>query len=116
MERNWPTPFKSSSSIDLNFLRRNFLLSVKHSETVQSNFKLGHVNNLIHFNRISSFDPPVARAFAWRVLELKGQGVGEEEAMAVADVCLTIVSYLFWLSFYPQRLTTFVGDLCGKNM
>lgn len=36
--------------------------------------------------RISSFDPPPARIFGWRVLELKEQGVGEEEAMAVADV------------------------------
>lgn len=35
---------------------------------------------------ISSFDPPPARIFGWRVLELKEQGVGEEEAMAVADM------------------------------
>ena len=39
-----------------------------------------------NFNRISGFDPPPARVFAWRVLELKDQGVDEEEAMAVADV------------------------------
>ncbi|CAL9779562.1 unnamed protein product, partial [Musa acuminata subsp. burmannicoides] len=36
--------------------------------------------------KISGFDPPPARVFAWRVLELKEQGVGEEEAMAVADM------------------------------
>ncbi|WOL14905.1 hypothetical protein Cni_G23686 [Canna indica] len=36
--------------------------------------------------KISSFDPPPARIFAWRVLELKEQGVSEEEAMAVADM------------------------------
>ncbi|RWW81080.1 hypothetical protein BHE74_00010553 [Ensete ventricosum] len=35
---------------------------------------------------ISGFDPPPARVFAWRVLQLKGQGVSEEEAMAVADM------------------------------
>ncbi|RWW01936.1 hypothetical protein GW17_00034998 [Ensete ventricosum] len=39
-----------------------------------------------NFNRISGFDPPPARVFAWRVLELKEQGVGEDEAMAVADM------------------------------
>lgn len=32
------------------------------------------------------FDPPPARLFGWRVLELKEQGVSEEEAMAVADM------------------------------
>ncbi|KAL0417335.1 UNVERIFIED_CONTAM: hypothetical protein Slati_3565400 [Sesamum latifolium] len=36
--------------------------------------------------KISGFDPPAARVFAWRVLELKEQGVSEEEAMAVADM------------------------------
>ncbi|KAK9113483.1 hypothetical protein Syun_020280 [Stephania yunnanensis] len=36
--------------------------------------------------RISGFDPPPARVFAWRVLEMKDQGVSEEEAMAVADM------------------------------
>uniref|UniRef100_A0A6N2NDY1 Small ribosomal subunit protein mS23 n=1 Tax=Salix viminalis TaxID=40686 RepID=A0A6N2NDY1_SALVM len=35
---------------------------------------------------ISSFEPPPARVFGWRVLELKEQGVGEEQAMAVADM------------------------------
>ncbi|CAD6262135.1 unnamed protein product [Miscanthus lutarioriparius] len=34
---------------------------------------------------ISGFDPPPARVFAWRVLELKEQGVREDDAMAVAD-------------------------------
>ncbi|KAJ6772380.1 hypothetical protein OIU74_018573 [Salix koriyanagi] len=32
------------------------------------------------------FEPPPARVFGWRVLELKEQGVGEEQAMAVADM------------------------------
>ncbi|MCL7048135.1 hypothetical protein MKW94_023247 [Papaver nudicaule] len=36
--------------------------------------------------RFSGFDPPPARIFGWRVLELKEQGVSEEEAMAVADM------------------------------
>ncbi|EPS69706.1 hypothetical protein M569_05059, partial [Genlisea aurea] len=36
--------------------------------------------------KVSGFDPPVARVFAWRVLELKEQGVAEEYAMAVADM------------------------------
>ncbi|KAF3794645.1 hypothetical protein EJ110_NYTH06892 [Nymphaea thermarum] len=36
--------------------------------------------------RFNGFDPPPARVFGWRVLELKEQGVGEEEAMAVADM------------------------------
>ncbi|XAR65219.1 hypothetical protein NMG60_11009262 [Bertholletia excelsa] len=36
--------------------------------------------------RIRGFDPPPARVFGQRVLELKEQGVGEEEAMAVADM------------------------------
>lgn len=36
--------------------------------------------------RISGFDPPPARLFAWRVLELKGEGISEEDAMAVADM------------------------------
>jgi hypothetical protein len=38
--------------------------------------------------RISGFDPPPARVFAWRVLELKEQGVDEDVAMAVADVII----------------------------
>jgi small subunit ribosomal protein S23 len=38
--------------------------------------------------RISGFDPPPARVFAWRVLELKEQGVSEDYAMAVADVII----------------------------
>lgn len=36
--------------------------------------------------KISGFDPPPARLFGWRVLELKEQGVSEEEATAVADM------------------------------
>ncbi|KAH0451233.1 hypothetical protein IEQ34_018532 [Dendrobium chrysotoxum] len=36
--------------------------------------------------RFNGFSPPPARVFAWRVLELKEQGVTEEEAMAVADM------------------------------
>ncbi|KAK1260490.1 hypothetical protein QJS04_geneDACA023388 [Acorus gramineus] len=35
---------------------------------------------------LRSFNPPPARVFAWRVLELKDQGVSEEEAMAIADM------------------------------
>jgi hypothetical protein len=38
--------------------------------------------------RISGFDPPPARVFAWRVLELKEQAVSEDYAMAVADVII----------------------------
>ncbi|XVE68876.1 hypothetical protein DITRI_Ditri09bG0104700 [Diplodiscus trichospermus] len=36
--------------------------------------------------KISAFDPPPARLFGLRVLELKEQGVSEEEAMAMADM------------------------------
>lgn len=36
--------------------------------------------------KINNFNPVPARIFAWRVLELKEQGVREEEAMAVADM------------------------------
>ncbi|XP_010258285.1 PREDICTED: uncharacterized protein LOC104598083 [Nelumbo nucifera] len=36
--------------------------------------------------RICGFEPPPARVFGWRVLELKEQGATEEEAMAVADM------------------------------
>ncbi|XWS56431.1 hypothetical protein CRYUN_Cryun09bG0084900 [Craigia yunnanensis] len=36
--------------------------------------------------KISGFHPPPARLFGLRVLELKEQGVSEEEAMAVADM------------------------------
>lgn len=36
--------------------------------------------------KICDFDPPPARIFGWRVLELMEQGVSEEEAMAVADM------------------------------
>ncbi|KAJ7943431.1 RNA-binding protein [Quillaja saponaria] len=36
--------------------------------------------------KFHSFDPPPARMFGLRVLELKEQGVSEEEAVAVADM------------------------------
>ncbi|PKA55036.1 hypothetical protein AXF42_Ash003673 [Apostasia shenzhenica] len=53
---------------------------------VQRFFKK-HPDSLYHDPvRISGFDPPPARIFAWRVLELKGQGVSEEDATAVADM------------------------------
>nr|CAB3488966.1 unnamed protein product [Digitaria exilis] len=45
-----------------------------------------HPDSLYHDAiKISGFDPPPARVFAWRVLELKEQGVSEDYAMAVAD-------------------------------
>lgn len=50
-------------------------------------------NNFSPNYRFSGFDPPPARVFGWRVLELKEQGVSEEEAMAVADVCITLFSF-----------------------
>ncbi|MQM16831.1 hypothetical protein Taro_049793 [Colocasia esculenta] len=46
-----------------------------------------HPDSLYHDAiKISGFDPPPARVFAWRVLELKEQGAGEEQAMAIADM------------------------------
>ncbi|XP_059648820.1 uncharacterized protein LOC132294837 [Cornus florida] len=36
--------------------------------------------------RLRDFNPPPARVFGWRVLELTEQGVSEEEAMALADM------------------------------
>ncbi|KAM3273919.1 hypothetical protein ACQJBY_043225 [Aegilops geniculata] len=46
-----------------------------------------HPDSLYHDAiKISGFDPPPARVFAWRVLELKEQGVNEDDAMAVADM------------------------------
>ncbi|KAJ0965909.1 hypothetical protein J5N97_027047 [Dioscorea zingiberensis] len=46
-----------------------------------------HPDSLYHDAvKISSFDPPPARVFAWRVLELREHGVSEEEAMALADM------------------------------
>ncbi|KAF1867000.1 hypothetical protein Lal_00049427 [Lupinus albus] len=36
--------------------------------------------------RISAFDPPPSRIYGLRVLELKEQGVSEEQALAVADM------------------------------
>ncbi|KAK3139236.1 hypothetical protein QOZ80_5AG0380020 [Eleusine coracana subsp. coracana] len=49
-------------------------------------FKI-HPDSLYHDAiKISGFDPPPARIFAWRVLELKEQGVSEDDAMTVADM------------------------------
>lgn len=45
-------------------------------------------------NRVSGFDPPAARVFAWRVLELKEHGISDEDAIAVADVCSVTYSHL----------------------
>ncbi|KAJ6813871.1 uncharacterized protein M6B38_141770 [Iris pallida] len=46
-----------------------------------------HLGSLYHDAvRISGFDPPPARIFSWRVLELKNQGVTDEEAMAITDM------------------------------
>ncbi|XP_057948049.1 uncharacterized protein LOC131143763 [Malania oleifera] len=36
--------------------------------------------------KICGLEPPPARVFGWRVLELKEQGVSEQDAMAVADM------------------------------
>ncbi|TKY69735.1 hypothetical protein E2542_SST06017 [Spatholobus suberectus] len=36
--------------------------------------------------KFCAFDPPPSRVFALRVLELKEQGVSEEQAMAIADM------------------------------
>ncbi|OIW18248.1 hypothetical protein TanjilG_06332 [Lupinus angustifolius] len=36
--------------------------------------------------KISAFDPPPSRIYGLRVLELKEQGVSEEQALAVADM------------------------------
>ena len=52
--------------------------------------------------RISGFDPPPAWVFAWRVLELKEQGVSEDDAMAVADVI--ILFYNPFVYFYQTPL------------
>lgn len=40
------------------------------------------------------FNPTTAREFGCRVLDLKEQGVGEEEAMAVADVRIPLLKFL----------------------
>lgn len=48
-------------------------------------------------NRFHSFDPPPGRVFGQRVLELKEQGVSEEEAITVADVCFQICILNFFL-------------------
>ncbi|CAD6270712.1 unnamed protein product [Miscanthus lutarioriparius] len=50
-------------------------------------FNKKHPDSLYHDAiKISGFDPPPARVFAWRVLELKEQGVSEDDAVAVADM------------------------------
>jgi hypothetical protein len=48
--------------------------------------------------RISGFDPPPARVFAWHVLELKEQGVSEDDAMAVADAISSLKTPFCFLS------------------
>jgi len=66
--------------------------------------KTVRVTVLFNFNRISGFEPPPARVFAWRVLELKDQGVCEEEAMAVADVRISIsLHFITEFSLYDTR-------------
>ncbi|CAK9313884.1 unnamed protein product [Citrullus colocynthis] len=45
-------------------------------------------------NRFCSFDPPPAQIFGLRVLELKEQGVSEEQAMAVANVWIAYYSFI----------------------
>ncbi|KAG6402169.1 hypothetical protein SASPL_139044 [Salvia splendens] len=54
----------------------------KFEDPIKCRFVYRLVNELA---KVSSFDPPAAREFAWRVLELKEQGVDEIDAMAVAD-------------------------------
>lgn len=50
----------------------------------------------------SGFGPPPARAFAWRVLELKEQGVSEDDVMAVADVIILFYNPI--VHFYQTPL------------
>ncbi|WJX49980.1 hypothetical protein P8452_36347 [Trifolium repens] len=40
----------------------------------------------VYVKRFSAIEPPPSRLFALRVLDLKEQGIGEEEAMDVADM------------------------------
>ncbi|GAU19966.1 hypothetical protein TSUD_273010 [Trifolium subterraneum] len=40
----------------------------------------------VYVKRFCAIDPPPSRIFASRVLDLKEQGIGEEEAMDVADM------------------------------
>jgi hypothetical protein len=49
-----------------------------------------------NLNMLTGFDPPPARVFAWRVMELKKQGVGEDEAIAAADVLYYILKNPFF--------------------
>jgi hypothetical protein len=59
--------------------------------------------------RISGFDPPPARVFAWRVLELKEQGVCEDDAMSVADVIPTLSKAPFFCSSKTQTEKSYTG-------
>lgn len=60
--------------------------------------------NALLADRFNGYDPHPARVFGWRVLELKERGFGEEEAMAVADVChpLNLCS-----GFFSTTITSF---------
>lgn len=69
-------------------------------------------------NRLCAYNPPPARVFGLRVLELKEQGVSEEQAMYVADVstmcfCLFPLSGFIHFQFH-WRLKTSVwwGVIC----
>jgi hypothetical protein len=61
-------------------------------------------------NRLTGFDPPPARVFAWRVMELKKQGVGEDEAVAVADVMYSILKKPF-LHAVPISFFTYLPNI-----
>lgn len=60
--------------------------------------------SFLYLNRLSEFDPPAARIFAWRVLQLTKQGVGEQEAVAVAEV----IDPIMILPDYSQHFTVIV--------
>lgn len=49
------------------------------------------MTSFVCFDRINSFDPPPARVFGRRVLELKEQGVHEKAAISVALVCISFL-------------------------
>ncbi|KAK6931263.1 hypothetical protein RJ641_003056, partial [Dillenia turbinata] len=61
-------------------------ISLPEDAYVQKFFKKHPESKYHDAIKISSFDPPPARLFALRVLELKDEGVSEEKAMAVADM------------------------------
>jgi hypothetical protein len=61
--------------------------------------------------RISGFDPPPARVFAWRVLELKEQGVSEDDAMSVADVIPSLRLPFVLFIKNPNRKTVYYVQL-----